>query len=97
MDRAWEFQGTTFLWNAEKARSNLVRHGVAFEEAAMVFFDPFLRMEDATLRGELRYAAIGLDEAQRLLYLVHIEFQDEAIRIISARRATRKERQSYDS
>jgi uncharacterized DUF497 family protein len=69
---------------------------VSFEAAATVFFDPFLRIEDASRDEEERDAAIGFDEIQRLLYVVHIEVEDEYIRIISARPATSEERRSYD-
>ena len=97
MDRAYEVHGTHFVWDENKARSNLSRHGVSFEAATTVFFDPFLRIEDASRHGEERDAVIGFDEIQRLLYVVHIEIDLEFIRIISARAATSEERRRYDS
>lgn len=70
---------------------------VRFEQAAEVFFDPFLRMVDASRNDEARDAVIGYDMHSRLLYVVHIVRDDEVIRIISARKATPKERQDHDS
>jgi hypothetical protein len=96
MDATYEVHGTSFRWDKDKAQSNLVKHGVSFEVATMVFFDPFLRIEDASRNEESRDAVIGFDEHERLLYVVHIEVEDEYIRIISARKATSEERQRYD-
>lgn len=56
MDVRHQLNGTTFLWNVEKARFNLRNHGVAFEEAAEVFFDPFFRLVDAGRNDEAREA-----------------------------------------
>ncbi len=96
MDAIYEFQGTRFIWDERKARSNLTKHGVAFEAAVTVFYDPFVRIEDAGRNEEARYAAIGFDVNGRLLYVVHIEFEGAAIRLISARKVTNEERQRYD-
>lgn len=97
MDVRFELNGQIFVWNEEKALVNILEHdGIRFEEAAAVFFDPFLVFEDASRNDEERDAAIGYDARQRLLYVVHIEFEDDHIRIISARKAEPKERQRYD-
>jgi hypothetical protein len=78
--------------------SHLRKHeGVTFEQAAWVFFDPFFRLVDASRNDESRDAAIGYDAQGRLLYVVHIETEGEFIRIVSARKATLKERELYDS
>jgi uncharacterized DUF497 family protein len=69
---------------------------VSFEQAAEVFFDPFFRLVDASRNDEAHDAAIGYDAQGRLLFVVHIEFEDECIHIISASRATREERDNYD-
>lgn len=61
-----------------------------------VFFDPFVRIEDASVDDELRDAAIGLTENWNLLFVVHISREDDKIRIISARPATAQERRSYE-
>jgi uncharacterized DUF497 family protein len=89
--------GIIFVWNVEKARMNLRNHGVAFEEAAEVFFDPFFRLVDAGRNDEARDAVIGYDSESRLLCVVHVEIEGEIVRIISARKATLPERETYDS
>jgi len=90
--------GVTFVWNEEKARINPIKHeGVTFQQAAEAFFDPFLVVVDASRNDEARDAIIGLDRRWNLLYVVHIEGEDDMIRIISARKATRQEREYYES
>lgn len=97
MDIQYELNGTTFRWDAAKAQANLCKHeGVTFEQAAWVFFDPFFRLVDASRNDESRDAAIGYDAQGRLLYVVHIEVEGEFIRIVSARKASVKERELYD-
>ena len=97
MDVRFDLNGTTFIWNRDKARQNAAKHdGIRFEQAAEAFFDPFLRIEEASRKGEERGAVIGYDSLGRLLYVVHAEIQEEAIRIISARKATREEHERYD-
>ena len=96
MDEHYELKGISFAWDQVKAQSNLAKHGISFEQAAEVFFDPFLRVTDAGPEDEARDAVIGMDESWPLLFVVHIGFQDDCIRIISARRATRSERQEYE-
>ena len=64
--------------------------------ACQVFFDPFLRIEDASAGEEQRDAAIGLTEDWTLLFVVHILREGETIRIISARVATAQERRTYE-
>lgn len=98
MEVRYELNGTTFVWDDGKARTNLAKHdGVAFEQAAEVFFDPFLEVVDASRNDEAREALIGYDLLGRLLFVVHIEFGEEYIRIISARKATTKEAEDHDS
>ena len=98
MDVRYELNGTAFVWDEEKARINIATHdGITFERAAEVFFDPFFRQVDATRNEEARDAVIGFDTLGRLLFVVHIEVEDEYIRIISARKATPQERKDYDS
>ncbi len=89
-------QGVAFEWDSAKAASNVLRHGVPFELACEVFFDPFVRVIDATEEDEGRDAAIGYTETESLLYVVHVGCHEEVIRIISARPASRKERQLYE-
>lgn len=95
MDVRYELQGEAFAWDAEKAAANLQKHGVRFEDAAAVFLDPFFVLTDASRNDEARDAAIGLDASGRLLFVVHIEFEDSHIRLISARRAVAREESLY--
>ncbi len=94
----FSFQGVVFEWDAEKAQRNLMQHGVTFEEAAEVFFDPFYQYGDATPAGvqEQRDFMLGYSVAQRLLLVVYVE-RGERTRIISARLATLAERKLYES
>lgn len=97
MDIRYELKGTVFVWNDDKARLNLLNHdGISFEQAAEVFFDPFVQIEDASRNDEVRDAVIGRDLSGRVLFVVHIEFENEFIRIISARKATAQERERHD-
>ncbi len=96
MDVRYTLHSQTFEWNLAKAAANLRKHGVSFEKACEVFFDPFLRLADAGGEGEAREAAIGLTEDWTLLFVVHIVRQPGAIRIISARPATAVERKRYE-
>lgn len=83
-------------WDAEKAALNLRKHGVAFEDAAIVFHDPG-RIETHDGRqdyGEDRWATIGrVDPA--LLYVVYTVRRQDTIRLISARKANAHERKQY--
>jgi uncharacterized protein len=90
------YQGQPFVWNTEKASTNATKHGVRFEVAAQVFFDRFLRLEDASDAGEQREAAIGMTEDLLLLLVIHLQRDDQSIRIISARQATAQERRAYE-
>ena len=81
----------------KKSRNNPSKHnGITFQQAAEAFFDPFIKIVDASRNDEARDAIIGLDTRWNLLFVVHIEFEDDVIRIISARKATRKEREYYE-
>jgi uncharacterized DUF497 family protein len=97
MDVHLHLNGTDFVWNARKAAANLGKHdGVTFEQAASVFFDPLFRLVDAGRNDEARDAIIGFDAQGRLLFVVHIQFEETRIRIISARKATTHERQDHE-
>jgi hypothetical protein len=98
MDEYFVLNGITFVWNEAKARINPQNHdGVTFQQATEAFFDPFLVVVDASRNNEAREAVIGLDRRWSLLYVVYIEREDAMIRIISARRATRTEREYYEN
>src|SRR5208282_1316791 len=96
MDIEYELRGIRFRWNADKAKLNVEKHDVSFEQAAQVFFDPFLRYVDASRDGEQRDGAVGCDFDFRILFVVHLVVEDEYIRIISARRAEPEERKRYE-
>jgi len=89
--------GISFIWDLNKAQINANNHGATFEQAAEVFFDPFLRIVDVGPEEEVRDAIIGMDMHWNLLFVVHIFVEDEQIRIISARKATRNERLIYEN
>jgi len=88
-----------FEWDADKAMSNLRKHGVSFEVAARVFLDPFaLTVQDRVEEGEYRWQTIGAIDGTLVLLVVHADREEdeiEVIRIISARPATPKERRNY--
>jgi len=96
MDICFLYHGQRFVWDSEKASSNAGKHGVSFEVACQVFFDPFIRIEDASAGGEQRDAAIGMAEDWTLLFVVHMLREGDTIRIISARLATAQERRAYE-
>ena len=87
-----------FEWDADKAASNLSKHGVSFAEAMTVFGDPFEVMIPDPIHSdaELRFVSIALSEAGRLLVVSYTE-RIQRIRIISARQATPRERRQYES
>ena len=75
MDTRFVLQGITFVWDSNKVSTNRRTHGIPVEQAAEAFFDPFLKVVDASRYEEAR----------------------DAIRIISARKATRRERAYYEA
>jgi len=84
-----------FVWDQDKADTNAQKHGVTFEEAASVFMDPLaLIVEDSRHPENARI--IGESEAQRILLVVFVERDEDLLRLISARRATRHERRRYE-
>ena len=89
--------GLQFEWGRGKARANIAKHGVSFDEAVTVFGDPLsLTIEDPTQQTlDERFVTVGTSLDRRLLVVVHLERRD-TIRIISARTATRRERRSYE-
>jgi uncharacterized DUF497 family protein len=83
-------------WDADKAASNLTKHGVSFDEAATALLDPTaLAQEDPTTESESRWVLIGMSATVRLPTVVYTLRPDDRIRLISARRATRKEASYY--
>lgn len=85
-----------FRYDPAKAASNLRKHGVSFADAQGVLEDPLaLTVRDPEAEGETRFIAIGMGSAGELLVVVYAERNNEC-RIISARRPTRKERESHE-
>jgi uncharacterized DUF497 family protein len=84
-----------FEWDRRKAELNVRKHGVTFEEAATVFNGPVLREYDLVHGPEEREIVIGFSYRARLLFVVIYEYEEDTIRIISARRASRVEGQRY--
>lgn len=91
-----------FEWDEAKNLSNKRKHGVSFETASRVFADPFaLSEQDRIERGEPRWRTIGLIEGFFVLVVAHTvleagDDETEIIRIISARRASPRERRRYE-
>ena len=84
-------------YDPAKAASNLKKHGVSFADAEGVLSDPLaITVEDPDAAGEPRFVAIGLGCAGELLVVVYTE-RANGFRLISARRATKKERKYYES
>jgi len=87
----------TFEWDESKARINLSKHSVGFDEGKTIFNDPFLLTfpdMDSSVEEE-RYISIGLSDRGRILVLIHADRQG-TIRIISCRKATTRERRYYE-
>ena len=83
------------VWDPEKARANYLKHGIRFSDAEGTLFDPnALSREDRAARGECRYVSVGMDYVGRIVVVVYA-YRGADMRIISARRATRKERNDY--
>ena len=87
-----------FEWDSVKAKANLRKHGVAFEEAETVFSDDLALLIDDPDHSddEERFVLLGLSTAPRILAVVHAHRSaPDTIRIISARKATKSERTTY--
>jgi len=87
-----------FIWDAKKAKSNLRKHDVSFEEARSVFFDEYAIefFDVAHAEEEDRFLLLGLSASARLLLVCHCYREaEDTIRIISARKATKSESEHY--
>lgn len=86
----------SFEWSKSKAKVNLAKHGVSFELAKRVFDDPFAVefLDDREDYDEERFVIMGMVDRQ-ILFVAYAERKD-AIRIISARRATKHEQEVYN-
>jgi uncharacterized DUF497 family protein len=87
-----------FEWDAAKSRANVRKHGVTFEEAQSVFYDEFAVQfyDEEHSSEEDRFLMLGVSSGARLLLVCHCERESgSVIRIISARRATKRESSFY--
>jgi len=87
-----------FEWDPNKAESNRRKHGVSFEEAQTAFWDDnaLLVNDPEHSQDEDRYILLGLSQVLRLLVICHVYRDNDVIRIISARIATKSERRQYN-
>ncbi|AMS31726.1 hypothetical protein AEM42_03725 [Betaproteobacteria bacterium UKL13-2] len=88
----------TFEWDPPKAATNLKKHQISFEEARSVFFDEFAVQffDEAHSLDEERFLLLGMSSGAKLLIVCHCERNEgEVIRIISARKATKRESEFY--
>lgn len=85
-----------FEWDEAKERSNQKKHGVSFEEAATIFGDrlAITKPDPDHSETEERFVSVGMGIDGRLIVVSHV-FRDEKIRLISARKATPRERKDY--
>jgi uncharacterized DUF497 family protein len=91
-----------FEWSEEKNRINRRKHGISFEEAKEVFDDPFhiAKLDERFDYFEERWITIGSTKKSKVVVVAHLYFTEEGkevIRIISARKATERERSFYES
>jgi uncharacterized DUF497 family protein len=97
MKLEYSLHGIRFEWDRNKSESNLRKHGIAFENACEVFFDPFLRIMDPEIRNDqIREVVVGMTMNWRLLYVIYTMLKDDIFRIISARPVTKHERKQYE-
>jgi hypothetical protein len=83
-------------WDPEKAASNLGNRGIDFADAVGVFEDEWaLTIKEEYVEGEQRFATLGMDFLERVLVVIYT-YRGGTIRLISARRATRRERRAYE-
>jgi len=85
-----------FEWDPAKARSNLTKHGISFSDVEPAFYDQYaISMPDPGVSTEKRFILVGMDALGRIVVVIYT-YRSNSIRIISARRATKSERKSYE-
>lgn len=95
-DVVYTADGIVFEWNEEKSESNKVKHDVDFRVAALIFAGPTVDLGvDKHADGEMRVLTVGVVMGVTYIAVVNVDREDH-IRIISARKADRKERTLYD-
>ena len=88
----------SFDWDTHKEKSNQKKHGVSFVEAQSVFYDEYAMQffdDEHSSQSEQRFLMLGMSANQRLLLVCHCVRNNQAIRIISARKATKTESKFY--
>jgi len=86
----------SFEWDPAKTQANLKKHGVDFADAALTLEDePALTIPDHAATTEQRFITLAMDPLGRILVIVYA-WRDERVRLISARKATRRERKQYE-
>ncbi len=84
-------------WDPQKARANLVTHGIGFSEAVTVLDDDFaLTREDPGARDESRLVTLGLSDVGNLLVVVYAYREQDRLRVISAWKANKRQRMLYE-
>lgn len=84
-----------YQWDPEKAKINVKKHGIEFADAVGVLEDPWaLTTEDSEAESEPRFLTLGSDILGRILVVVYV-LRGKEIRLVSARKATKKEREEY--
>lgn len=83
-----------YEWDPAKARENIKIHGIDFADAVQVFDNPHIPREDPDAEGEQRFVTIGMDDLGRFLVVVYT-YRPGKIRLISARKASKKEGKEY--
>ncbi len=86
-----------YEWNLIKERLNIAKHGVDFEEAKSVFADEFalVLFDEDHSNDEERFLILGMSQKERILLVVHYYRENDTIRIISSRKATKNETKQY--
>ena len=86
-----------YEWNLIKERLNIAKHGVDFEEAKSVFADEFalVLFDEDHSNDEERFLILGMSQKERILLVVHCYHENDTIRIISSRKATKNETKQY--
>ncbi len=83
-------------WDPNKAEINFKKHGIRFSDADVVLYDPFaMTLEEHVVANEQRFVTVGADAAGRIIAVVY-SYRADTIRLISARKATSKERKQYE-
>lgn len=97
MNVRYTFHNIIFEWDSRKAAANFRKHEVSLELACEAFFDPFVcYLDEEVIDGELRESIVGLTTTWQMLVVVYV-MRDDIIRVISARSATRAEREAYEN